>query len=129
MIPHELWQKIFTFLDLKTQQNVLKVSGDFCELIVSIWTSKIARLIPQFDVISDDHNNVRLNLTMRSFLQESKYNPLAEHAGTEYTFLYKLLHQHKILKQINHLEEIEDCYENFQKVRLIFTFILVIIGL
>ena len=121
MIPHELWQKIFTFLDLKSQHNVSKVSGDFCELIGSIWTSKIARLIPQFDVISDDHDNVRLNLTMRSFLQDRKYNPLAEHAYTKHTFLYNLLHQHKILKQINQLEEIEDCHENFQKVRLVFT--------
>ena len=120
MIPHELWQKIFTFLDLKSQHNVSKVSGDFCELIVSIWTSNIARLRPQFDVISEDHDIVRLNLTMRSLLQDKdiKYNPLEEPTDAEYKFLYKLLQQHKILKQIHHLEEIQDCHENFKKVRL-----------
>ena len=114
MIPHELWQKIFTFLDLKSQHNVSKVSGDFCELIVSIWTSNIARLRPQFDVISEDHDIVRLNLTMRSLLQDNKYNQ----PDAEYTFHYKCLQQHKILKQIHHLEEIQDCHENFKKVRL-----------
>ena len=117
MIPHELWQKIFTFLDLKSQNNVSKVSGDFCELIVCIWRSHIARLIPQFDVISEGHNNVRLNLTMKSLLEDRKYNTLGEHK--DYSFLYKLLHQYKILKQIHHLEEIGDCHENFKKVRLV----------
>ena len=100
MIPHELWQKIFTFLDLKSQHNVSKVSGDFCDLIVSIWRSNIARLRPQLDVISEDHDIVRLNLTMRSLLQDSKCNPLAEPTDAEYKFLHKLLQQHKILKQI-----------------------------
>ena len=118
MIPHELWQKIFTFLDLKSQNNVSKVSGDFCELIVSIWRSSITRLIPQFDVISEGHDIVRLNLTMKSFLEDRKDNTPGEHS--EYSFLYKILHQYKILKQIHHLEEIGDCHENFKKVRLIF---------
>ena len=129
MIPHELWQKIFTFLDLKSQHNVSKVSGDFCELIVSIWTSNIARLKPQFDVISEDHDIVRLNLTMRSLLQDNKYNPLEEQTDAEYKVLYKLLQQHKILKQIHHLEEIQDCHENFKKVRLPFNTLIHIITL
>ena len=131
MIPHELWQKIFTFLDLKSQHNVSKVSGDFCELIVSIWTSNISRLKPQFDVISEDHDIVRLNLTMRSLMQDNKYNPLEEQTDAEYKVLYKLLQQHKILKQIHHLEEIQElnCHENFKQVRLLFITLIHIITL
>ena len=78
----------------------------------------MARLIPQFEVISEGHNDVRLNLTMKSLLEDRKYKTLGQH--TEYSFLYKLLHKYKILKQIHHLEEIGDCHENFKKVGLIF---------
>lgn len=113
MIPHELWQKIFTYLDLRSQHNVTKVSGDFCELIISIWKSNISRLIPKFDVITEDHDSVRLNVTMRSLLKDSKYN-------SDFTHLYELLHQHKHLEQIHDIEEIKDCNENFQKVRFNF---------
>ena len=43
MIPRELWQKIFTFLDLDSQNIVSRVSVDFFQLIVSLWKSNFLR--------------------------------------------------------------------------------------
>ena len=43
MIPRELWQKIFTFLDLDSQNIVSRVSVDFFQLIVSLWKSNFIR--------------------------------------------------------------------------------------
>ena len=43
MIPRELWQKIFTFLDLDSQNIVSRVSVDFFQLIVSLWKSDFIR--------------------------------------------------------------------------------------
>jgi len=62
------------------------------------------RILPHFEVINEDHNDVRLNLTMNSLLQE--HSPGVE--NQEYEFLYKMLNQHNILKQIHHLEEAQD---------------------
>ena len=80
------------------------------------------RLLPQFEVINEDHNDVRLNLTMNSLLQE--HSPGVE--NQEYEFLYKMLNQHNILKHIHHLEEAQDsrdshCNKLLQNAVKVFT--------
>ena len=80
------------------------------------------RLLPHFEVINEDHNDVRLNLTMNSFLQE--HSPGVE--NQEYEFLYKMLNQHNILKHIHHLEEAQDsrddhCNKLLQNAVKVFT--------
>ena len=97
MLPHELWHQIFTFLDLKTQGVVSKVSEEFYELIVALWRAKLLRLLPQFENINEDHNEVRLNVTMKALLRVNPF-PLQEYSDT---FLYKML-RHLGVDRNNH---------------------------
>ena len=104
MIPHELWHQIFTFLDLQTQALVSKVSEEFYELIVALWRAKLLRLLPQFEIITADHNEVRLNVTMKALLRVNPF-PLQEYSDT---FLFKMLRQHRMLQQTHDLEILHD---------------------
>ena len=104
MLPHELWHQIFTFLDLQTQAVVSKVSEEFYELIVSLWRAKLLRLLPQFENINEDHNEVRLNVTMKALLRVNPF-PLQEYSDT---FLFKMLRQYRILQQTHDLEILHD---------------------
>ena len=63
------------------------------------------RLLPQFEVINEDHNDVRLNLTMNSLLQE--HSPGVE--NQEYEFLYKMLNQHNISREMAFAKASQNC--------------------
>ena len=70
MIPLEIWRKIFSFLDLNNQRNVLMVSRDFCILIESIWRSLLLRLQNEICNFTDDFSQLKHNLVMKALLEQ-----------------------------------------------------------
>ena len=114
MIPYEIWQKIFTFLDLKHQSLISQVNLQFHNLIISLWRSRLAKLQPTFEDISEDHNQVRKNLTMKSILDDESRN--FEKCSKQK--LYKILLQLRILQQLCQDQISKDINSNTEVIKI-----------
>ena len=112
MIPYEIWQKIFSFLDLKHQSIISQVNLQFHNLIISLWRSKLLKLKPSFEDLNEDHNQVRMNLTMKTVLDDESEN--LEKCSKQK--LYKILLQYKILQQLCHYQESKDINSNTEVI-------------
>ena len=113
MIPYEIWQKIFTFLDLKHQSLISQVNVQFHNLIISLWRSKLLKLKPTFEDISEDHNEVRMNLTMKTILDDESGN--LEKCTKQK--LYKILLQFRILQQLCQDKDSKDINSNTEVIK------------
>ena len=91
--PSEIWQIIFTFLDLETQLSLSRLSKEFHLITSSLWRIKLVKTLRNINLVPLDYNEARTNMAMISFLNDKK-KPLENYS------LYEL---HDILCKYNHL--------------------------
>ena len=91
--PSEIWQIIFTYLDLETQLSLTRLSKEFHLITRSLWRIKLIKILRRISFIPLDYNEARTNLAMMSFLNDKK-KPIEN---------YSLLELHDILCKYYHL--------------------------
>ena len=91
--PSEIWQIIFTYLDLETQLSLSRLSKEFHLITSSLWRIKLVKTLRKISFVPLDFNEARTNLAMISFLND-KQKPLEN---------YCLSELHEILCKYNHL--------------------------
>ena len=109
VFPNEIWLKIFTFLDLKTQKLVTSVSKSFLSLVVSIWKTKVIKLKPRFSQINADYKSVKLKVVMNAFLDD-KVVPIDQFTPTD---LYEVLSKYQTLSTPENLAGCDHGYAFF----------------
>ena len=70
--PSEIWQIIFTYLDLQTQSRLSRLSKEFHLITASLWRIKLVKIKRKISSVPLDYNEARTNLAMRSFLNDKK---------------------------------------------------------
>jgi len=93
IFPNEIWFKIFSFLDLKTQKIITRVNKDFLALVGLIWKTKLMRLKPLLGEITADYRSVKLKVVMNAFLTE-KIVPVEQFTSAD---LYETLSKYEAL--------------------------------
>ena len=73
--PSEIWQIIFTYLDLQTQSRLSRLSKEFHLITASLWRIKLVKIKRKISSVPLDYNEARTNLAMRSFLNDKKKPP------------------------------------------------------
>ena len=91
--PSEIWQIIFTYLDLETQLSLSRLSKEFHLITSSLWRIKLVKTLRNINLVPLDYNEARTNLAMMRFLNDKK-KPLEN---------YSLSELHDILCKYNHL--------------------------
>ena len=91
--PSEIWQIIFTYLDMETQLSLSRLSKEFHLITSSLWRIKLIKTLRKISCIPLDYNEARTNLAMMSFLNDKK-KPIEN---------YILPELHEILCKYSHL--------------------------
>ena len=91
--PSEIWQIIFTYLDLETQLSLSRQSTEFHLITSSLWRIKLIKTLRKISFVPLDYNEARTNMAMISFLNDKK-KPLEN---------YSLSELHESLCKYNHL--------------------------
>ena len=80
--PSEIWQIILTFLDLKTQHFLSRLSKEFYLITLSLWKIRLRKIHRKISSVPFDYKEARTNLTMLSFLND-RHKPVEEYSLSE----------------------------------------------
>ena len=109
VFPYEIWLNIFSFLDLDTQKLVTNVSRSFLSLVVSIWRTKLIKVIPLFSQMNGDYKSVKLKVVMNALLDD-KTVPVDKFLPAD---LFDILSKYKALLASEHSAEVHHGYAFF----------------
>ena len=73
--PSEIWQIIFTYLDLETQLSLSRLSKEFHLITNSLWRIKLIKILRKINFVPLDYSEARTNLALMSFLNDKKKPP------------------------------------------------------
>ena len=95
--PSEIWQIILTFLDLKTQHYLSRLSKEFYLITVSLWKIRLRKIHRKIRSVPFDDKEARTNLALLSFLND----------GNKPIDNYSLSELHDLLCKFNSLTSLE----------------------
>jgi len=108
-VPCEIWQQVFSFLDLATQRCLTMVCRDFRSLVSSLWRVQLLKLRPGLQRVDTEFRVTRARLVLASLLLD--YSATLEDCAP--SGLFTLLSQHRHLLQPASPASREENYDYF----------------